>query len=72
MKPYAESCDQNRDVIFEVIREHFAAAEQLLEIGSGTGQHAIYFAERLPHLSWQTSDRLENHAGILACADRHG
>jgi cyclopropane fatty-acyl-phospholipid synthase-like methyltransferase len=36
-----------------------------LEIGSGTGQHAAWFAPQLPHLTWQTSDLIENHQGIL-------
>ena len=38
----------------------------MLEIGSGTGQHAVYFGKALPHLIWQTSDLPDNHAGILA------
>lgn len=65
-KPNAPSCAKNREVILEVLREHFADRRQVLEIGSGTGQHAIFFAERLPHLSWQTSDRSENLPGISA------
>jgi cyclopropane fatty-acyl-phospholipid synthase-like methyltransferase len=44
----------------------------LLEIGSGTGQHAVYFAAELPSLHWQTSDRVENHAGIQAWLDESG
>ena len=36
-----------------------------MEIGSGTGQHAVWFANELPHLIWQTSDLIENHSGIL-------
>ena len=65
-KPNAPSCEKNREVILEVLREHFADRRLVLEIGSGTGQHAIFFAERLPHLSWQTSDRSENLPGISA------
>ena len=42
----------------------FADCKQVLEIGSGTGQHAVYFAERLPHLIWHSSDLPENHAGV--------
>ncbi|KPJ94376.1 MAG: methylase [Gammaproteobacteria bacterium SG8_11] len=64
MKPYSESCDQNKRPILEVLRKEFAQAKHVLEIGSGTGQHAVFFAEQLPHLTWQTSDRLEYHAGI--------
>jgi cyclopropane fatty-acyl-phospholipid synthase-like methyltransferase len=65
-KPFAESCVENRAPISEVLRSRLNDCKRLLEIGSGTGQHAIYFAPDLPHLSWQTSDRAENHPGILA------
>lgn len=64
MKPYSESCDQNRDPILAVIQPLFSGCKHLLEIGSGTGQHAVYFAQQMPHLIWHTSDRHENHAGI--------
>ncbi|MEE9352698.1 MAG: DUF938 domain-containing protein [Thiotrichaceae bacterium] len=64
MRPYSESCDQNRDPILNVIQPLFADRVRVLEIGSGTGQHAVYFAEKMPQLSWQTSDLEENHAGI--------
>ena len=40
--------------------------QQLLEVGSGTGQHAVYFAQHLPQVHWQTSDLEENHGGIKA------
>ncbi|MDH5710911.1 MAG: class I SAM-dependent methyltransferase [Gammaproteobacteria bacterium] len=63
-KPYAESCDQNRDVILSVIKPLLALSYSVLEIGSGTGQHALYFSHKLPHLTWQTSDRNENIGGI--------
>jgi SAM-dependent methyltransferase len=64
MKPYAESCAQNRQPILDVLRREFAHTTRVLEIGSGTGQHAVYFARALPHLVWQTSDVTENHPGI--------
>jgi len=65
-KPFAESCVDNRAPIFGVLQPRLTNCTRLLEIGSGTGQHAVYFAADLPHLSWQTSDRAENHPGILA------
>jgi cyclopropane fatty-acyl-phospholipid synthase-like methyltransferase len=68
-KPHAPSCERNRDPILAVLREHFAERRQVLEIGSGTGQHAIYFAEALPHLVWQTSEVEENIAGIREWLD---
>ncbi|AKH21537.1 DUF938 domain-containing protein [Sedimenticola thiotaurini] len=64
MKPYSESCEQNREPILSVIQPLFADLTQILEIGSGTGQHAVYFAARMPHLVWHTSDCAEYHAGI--------
>ena len=63
-KPYSESCDQNKDVILSVISPLFFSLSNVLEIGSGTGQHAIYFAERMPHLTWHTSDCLSYLDGI--------
>ena len=63
-KPHSPSCDRNREPILEVLREHFADRRQVLEIGSGTGQHAVFFAAALPHLIWQASDRRENLVGI--------
>lgn len=66
MKPYAESCDQNRQPILEVLRPLLTECARLLEIGSGTGQHAVFFAEQFPHLRWQTSDVAANHPGIHA------
>lgn len=64
MKQYSEACEQNREPILSVLRETFSAARNVLEIGSGTGQHAVYFAHHLPHLHWQTSDLEENHSSI--------
>jgi SAM-dependent methyltransferase len=63
-KPYSEACDRNRDPILAVIEPLLAACKAVLEIGSGTGQHAVYFAEKMPHLLWHTSDRDEYHHGI--------
>lgn len=64
MKPYSESCDQNRDPILNVVLPLFANKKNILEVGSGTGQHAVYFAKKMPHLNWQTSDQYEYHDGI--------
>ncbi len=69
MKPYAESCEQNRDPILAVLKEAFSERRRVLEIASGTGQHAVYFGQALPHLTWQTSELPENHAGIQAWLD---
>ena len=66
MKPYSESCEQNQAPILEILRETLANQHHVLEIASGTGQHAVYFGRALPHLTWQTSELAQNHEGILA------
>lgn len=66
MKPYAASCDENRESILAVLKPLLSGRKAVLEIGSGTGQHAVYFGTQLPHLTWQTSDQLEYHQGINA------
>jgi cyclopropane fatty-acyl-phospholipid synthase-like methyltransferase len=71
-KPCAPTCERNREPILEVLHDHFGDRRTVLEIGSGTGQHAIFFAARLPHLIWQTSDRAENLPGIKAWLDEAG
>ncbi len=68
-KPYAESCDQNREPILEVIQSLLKNKKNVLEVGSGTGQHAVYFAEKMPHLVWQTSDQESYHQGIKLWLD---
>ena len=68
-KPYSESCDQNRRPILDVIQPLLQSAQSVLEIGSGTGQHAVYFAKKMPHLVWQSSDQGLYHAGIQQWID---
>ena len=63
-KPYAESCDQNREPILSVIKPLLTTCNNVLEIGSGTGQHAVYFAKSFPHLNWHPSDCDEYLPGI--------
>jgi cyclopropane fatty-acyl-phospholipid synthase-like methyltransferase len=71
-KPDAPSCARNREPIIAVLCEHFADRRRVLEIGSGTGQHAVFFAAALPHLEWQASDRGDNLPGICAWRDEAG
>lgn len=72
VKPWSEACERNRAPILEVLRGAFAGATEVLEIGSGTGQHAVFFAAALPQLVWQPSDRAEHLAGIAAWRDEAG
>ena len=65
-KPFSQACENNKLPILEVISQVFTKPTTVWEIGSGTGQHACFFASQLPHLSWQATDRIENLAGIKA------
>lgn len=65
-KPFSPSCERNREPILEVLREHFGDRRYVLEIGSGTGQHAVHFAAAMPWLTWQCSDVAGNLPGIRA------
>lgn len=78
MLAFSAACERNKEPILEVLAGAFAASRRVLEIGSGTGQHAVHFARHLPHLVWQPSDvavylpdlaeriRLEGATNLLA------
>lgn len=65
-KPFSQACENNKRPILGVLQQAFAQVDRVLEIGSGTGQHAVFFAEAMPWLIWQPSDRAENLPGIRA------
>lgn len=62
--PYSQACENNKAPILTVLQDAFSDVNSVLEIGSGTGQHAVFFAKHLAHLTWQTADQLEYHPGI--------
>ena len=64
--PFSQACENNKQPILEVLQKELKDSLHVLEIGSGTGQHSVYFAPRLAHLTWQTSDVLAHHATINA------
>ncbi len=68
-KPFAPACERNKEPILKELRRIFADAANILEIGSGTGQHAVRFAAGLPQAIWMTSDLPERHEGIRAWID---
>ncbi len=69
MKPYAESSEVNKGPILTVLKDIFADRKQVLEIASGTGQHAVHFGRELPHLTWQPSELPQHLPGIQAWLD---
>ena len=68
-RPNSPAAERNREPILDVLRREFSDCRRVLEIGSGTGQHAVWFAAEMPWLTWQTSDREQNHQGINAWID---
>jgi len=60
----SEACERNKDPILRILTNALAHSRSVLEIGSGTGQHAVYFATHLPHLTWQPSDRADYLPGL--------
>jgi hypothetical protein len=71
-KPHAPAADRNREPILDVLRERFADRREVLEIGSGSGQHAVYFAAALPWLRWQSSEVADKLPGIRLWLDEAG
>ena len=57
MMQYSEACDRNKNPILNILADAFANRSSVLEIGAGTGQHAVFLAQRLGHLRWQPTDR---------------
>jgi len=70
--PFSEACERNKEPILAVLRGCFADRTQVLEIGSGTGQHAVHFARHLPHLTWHPTDRLCNLPDLSARMQSEG
>jgi hypothetical protein len=68
-KPFSQACENNKQPIVEVLKRVFTQSKNILEIGSGTAQHAVHFAPNLPHLDWHTSDMPDNHSGMQSWLD---
>ena len=64
--PFSPACERNKEVILRTISSYLNRAECVLEIGTGTAQHAVHFANFSPNLTWQTSDLEQYHDGIIA------
>ena len=68
-RKYSEASEQNKVPILEVLSDAFNDCNSVLEVGSGSGQHAVFFAKHLKHLNWQPSDLAENLNSIQAWMD---
>jgi cyclopropane fatty-acyl-phospholipid synthase-like methyltransferase len=72
MLPFSEACERNKGPILDVLRIALAARSHVLEIGSGTGQHAVHFAAHLPHLTWHPTEQLAYLADLTARVKSEG
>lgn len=65
--PSSPAVHRNKEYILEVLNQYIQTENQsLLEIGSGTGEHGVFFAKKFPNLKWQMSDDENNHDLIKA------
>lgn len=72
MLPHSEACERNKGPILGVLRDVLRRTRSVLEIGSGTGQHAVHFARHLPQLTWWPSDRIDQLPGLAERVAREG
>lgn len=70
--PFSQACENNKNPILNVLEVAFANASRVLEVGSGTGQHAVYLARKLSHLEWQASDQPAYLPGVKARIEKEG
>jgi SAM-dependent methyltransferase len=68
-KPFSAACERNKAPILQVLLPLYAAARRVLEVGSGTGQHAVHFAAAMPHLQWQCTELPAQLPGLRAWLD---
>jgi len=59
MLPFSDACERNKAPILGILQQAFIDLSSVVEVGSGTGQHAVHFARHLPHLAWQPTDRAD-------------
>ena len=69
---FSAACERNKGPLLEQLAIYLAAARSVLEIGGGTGQHAVYFASHLAHLRWQTTERAAALTMLRARTDAEG
>jgi hypothetical protein len=70
-KPFSQACENNKHAILGQLQEVFVTPGTVLEVGAGTGQHAVCFAAALPHLAWQPSDQPGNERLCLPWLDEY-
>ena len=72
MLPFSEACERNKQPILAVLSRHLAGSPRVLEVGAGTGQHAVHFARHLERATWQPTERAEYLPGLAARIAQQG
>jgi SAM-dependent methyltransferase len=71
--PFSEACERNKGPLLEVLQCWLPGSPRFVfEVGSGTGQHAVYFSRQMPHLTWQPTEQAENLTLLEARISREG
>ncbi|CAB1275842.1 DUF938 domain-containing protein [Candidatus Nitrosacidococcus tergens] len=65
IKYFSQACENNKQPILERLQVVLKNTSEVLEIGSGTGQHAAYFSRQLPYLIWHPSEKDTESVEIL-------
>ncbi len=65
--PYSQAAENNKQPILDILRPLFAQTKSVLEVGSGTAQHALWFARNMPHLTWQPTEHESNMDKLVQC-----
>ncbi|MCL1143058.1 DUF938 domain-containing protein [Shewanella gaetbuli] len=58
--PFSQACENNKQPILNILQAQLSHCQSLLEIGSGTGQHCCFFAQKLPHIYWQATEQIHH------------
>ena len=70
-KPHWPAPERNKAFILDILTKYRGDRQFALEVGSGTGQHAVHFAQALPQLTWQCSDQEEYIEGVAPVSYTH-
>ena len=63
-KPFSTACERNKAPILHYLQQWLTPGDSVLEIGSGTGQHGVFFASQLPKIRWQSTEQPISLAGL--------
>ena len=63
---FSAPCERNKQPILDLLTDKLAHSKTVLEIGSGTGQHAVHFARALTHIEWQPTERADQLPALQA------